>query len=157
PGSGTTVSLFLPRASDVEMEVAGQTTPEVPLSENCETILVVEDDPELREVTLQRVEALGYVALEAGDAETAIRILENEPGIELVFSDIVLGRGMSGYQLGLWVRSNRPDQKVLLTTGYASDAVGGENIADDFSVLRKPYSRLQLALALKAALDVEPV
>lgn len=156
PGSGTTVSLFLPRASGVEMEVAGQTTPEVPLSENCETVLVVEDDPEVREITLQRVEGLGYVALEAEDAETAMRIIENEPGIVLVFSDVVLGRGMSGYQLGLWVRTNQPCQRVLLTTGYASDAAGGDNIADDFNVLRKPYSRLQLALALKAALDVGP-
>jgi CheY-like chemotaxis protein len=128
---------------------------EAPLSENCETVLVVEDDPDLREVTLQRLEGLGYVALEAEDAKSAIRILEGEPGIELVFSDVVLGRGMSGYQLGLWVRANKPDQKVLLTTGYASDASGGEKIAKVFPVLRKPYSRLQLALALKAALDTK--
>jgi PAS domain S-box-containing protein len=156
PGSGTTVSLFLPRVSDVETEIVGQKAPEVPFSENCETVLVVEDDPELREVTLQRVEGLGYVAVEAEDAEAAIRILESEPGIELVFSDIVLGRGMSGYQLRLWVRANKPGQRILLTTGYASDATGGENIADKFNVLRKPYSRLQLALALKAALEAEP-
>jgi len=155
-GSGTTVSLFLPRASDVETGTVRQRAPEVPLSENCETVLVVEDDPELRELTLQRVEGLGYVALDAEDAKTAIRILESEPGIELVFSDIVLGRGMSGYQLGLWVRANKPGQRVLLTTGYASDATGGENIADEFNVLRKPYSRLQLALALKTALEAEP-
>ncbi|MES0401945.1 MAG: hypothetical protein ABUJ93_00370, partial [Hyphomicrobium sp.] len=64
--------------------------------------------------------------------------------------------GMSGYQLGLWVRANKPGQRVLLTTGYASDASGGENIADEFNVLRKPYSRLQLALALKTALEAEP-
>jgi CheY-like chemotaxis protein len=128
----------------------------VPLSEDCETVLVVEDDPELREVTLQRVEGLGYVAVEAENAEAAIRILESDPSIQVVFSDIVLGRGMSGYQLGLWVRSNMPDQKVLLTTGYASDAAGGESIANEFLILRKPYSRLQLAQALKAALQPEP-
>ena len=156
PGSGTTVSLFLPRASGVETEIVGQRAPEVPLSENCETVLVVEDDPDVREVTLQRIEGLGYVALEAEDAETAIRILETEPGVELVFSDIVLGRGMSGYQLGLWVRANKPGQRVLLTTGYASDAAVGEKVANEFQVLRKPYSRLQLALALKAALDAKP-
>jgi len=156
PGSGTTVSLFLPRASDVETGTVGQKAPDVPLSENCETVLVVEDDPDVREVTLQRVEGLGYVALEAEDAKSAVRILEDEPGIELIFSDVVLGRGMSGYELGLWVRANKPDQKVLLTTGYASDATGGENIADEFNVLRKPYSRLQLALALKTALEAEP-
>lgn len=154
-GSGTTVNLFLPRAPDVEAGIPGHEMQEAPLSENCETVLVVEDDPDLREVTLQRLEGLGYVALEAEDAKSAIRILEGEPGIELVFSDVVLGRGMSGYQLGLWVRANKPDQKVLLTTGYASDASGGEKIAKVFPVLRKPYSRLQLALALKAALDTK--
>lgn len=154
-GSGTTVNLFLPRAPDVEAGIPGHEMQEAPLSENCETVLVVEDDPDLREVTLQRLEGLGYVALEAEDAKSAIRILEGEPGIELVFSDVVLGRGMSGYQLGLWVRANKPDQKVLLTTGYASDASGGEKIAKVFSVLRKPYSRLQLALALKAALGTK--
>jgi len=155
PGSGTTVSLFIPRASAVETETVGQKAPEVPLSENCDTVLVVEDDPQLREVTLQRVEGLGYVALEAEDAETAIRILQTEPGIELIFSDVVLGRGMSGYELGHWVRANKPGQKMLLTTGYASDATGGESVANEFYVLRKPYSRLQLALALKTALDTE--
>lgn len=155
-GSGTKVSLFLPRASDAETKTVGQKAPEVHLSEDCETVLVVEDDPELREVTLQRVEGLGYVAVEAENAEAAIRILESDPSIQVVFSDIVLGRGMSGYQLGLWVRSNMPDQKVLLTTGYASDAAGGESIANEFLILRKPYSRLQLAQALKAALQPEP-
>ena len=155
-GSGTKVGLYLPRASDAETKTVGQKAPEVPLSEDCETVLVVEDDPELREVTLQRVEGLGYVAMEAENAEAAIRILESDPSIQVVFSDIVLGRGMSGYQLGLWVRSNMPDQKVLLTTGYASDAAGGESIANQFLVLRKPYSRLQLAQALKAALQAEP-
>lgn len=155
PGSGTTVRLFLPRASDVETGTVGQKAPVVPLSKNCETVLVVEDDPGVREVTLQRIEGLGYVALEAVDAEAAVRILESESGIELVFSDVVLGRGMSGYELGLWVRANKPGQKVLLTTGYASDASGGEKIAKEFPVLRKPYSRLQLALALKTALDTE--
>ena len=84
----------------METGTVGQKAPDVPLSENCETVLVVEDDPGVREVTLQRVEGLGYVALEAGDAEAAVRILESEPSIELVFSDVVLGRGMSGYELG---------------------------------------------------------
>ena len=62
---------------------------------------------------------------------------------------------MSGYRLGLWVRANKPGQRVLLTTGYASDPAGGESVANEFYVLRKPYSRLQLALALKTALDAQ--
>lgn len=152
-GEGTTVSLYLPRTSGPAKPVSTETGMDVPLSENCETILVVEDDPDVREVTLQRVEGLGYVALEAENAEAAMQLLKTEPEIALVFSDVILGRGMSGYELGLWARENMPAVRFLLTTGYASDAAGGNRINDEFEVLHKPYSRLALARALKAALD----
>ena len=156
PGAGTTVSLFLPRVLGPQKPVAGEKAPSVPLSENCEIVLVVEDDPQLRELTLQRIEGLGYVVLEAEDAASAIGVLEREPDVALVFSDIVLGRGMSGYELGHWVRVNRPGLRVLLTTGYASDAAGGVNIAKEFEILRKPYDRLALAQAFKDALEAIP-
>ncbi len=155
-GEGTTVSLYLPRTSGPAKPVTSESELEVPLSENSETILVVEDDPDVREVTLQRVEGLGYVALEAENAEAAIGLLKTEPQIALVFSDVILGRGMSGYELGLWVRANLPKLCILLTTGYASEAAGGARIKDDFEVLHKPYSRLALARALKTTLDVDP-
>jgi CheY-like chemotaxis protein len=126
--------------------------PSVPLSENCETVLVVEDDPKLRELTLQRVEGLGYVVLEAEDAEAAIAILEREPHVALIFSDIVLGRGLSGFELGRWVRANKPDVAVLLTTGDASDEGCAQHTAE-FEILQKPYGRSDLAVALHAALQ----
>ncbi len=153
PGAGTTVSLYLPREAESEMVKGRETAPNVPLSPNCETVLVVEDDPKLRELTLQRVEGLGYVVLEAEDAATAIGILERQPDIALLFSDIVLGRGMSGFELGRWVRAHRPDVEVLLTTGYASDASGGETHKEEFEILHKPYDRSSLAVALRTALQ----
>ncbi len=151
-GAGTTVNLYLPRDTAVA-STSTEAMPSVPLSANNETVLVVEDDPKLRELTLQRIEGLGYVVLEAADAVEAIEVLERESGIALVFSDIVLGRGMSGFGLGRWVRSNKPDIEVLLTTGYASDAVGGEHTKDEFEILHKPYGRSALALALKSCLE----
>ena len=152
-GAGTTVSLYLPREPAVMASKSSMAAPSVPLSENCETVLVVEDDPKLRELTLQRVEGLGYVVLEAEDAEAAIAILEREPHVALIFSDIVLGRGISGFELGRWVRANKPDVAVLLTTGYASDAGLDEQPTAEFEILQKPYDRSDLAVALHAALQ----
>jgi PAS domain S-box-containing protein len=150
-GAGTTVSLYLPREVAAAASKGSMTPPRVPMSENSESVLVVEDDPRLRELTLQRIEGLGYVVLEAEDAAAAMAILERESEIALLFSDIVLGHGMSGFDLGRWVRANKPDVRVLLTTGYASGAAG-ERHTDEFKILHKPYDRSDLAVALHAAL-----
>jgi CheY-like chemotaxis protein len=152
PGTGTTASLYLPREAKAPAARDIEAATMVALSESSETILVVEDDPRLRELTLQRIEGLGYVVLEAADAASAIGVLEQEPGIALVFSDIVLGRGMSGFELGRWVRANKPGVDVLLTTGYASEAEG-EEPTGEFEILHKPYDRAALAGALQAALQ----
>jgi PAS domain S-box-containing protein len=151
PGRGTTVNLFLPREREVSAEVRIESDSVVPLSENAETVLVVEDDPKVRELSLQRVEGLGYVVIEAKNAAAAIAILEKQP-VDLLFSDIGLGPGMSGFELARWVRKNRPGTRVLLTTGHASGAAAEENTRDGFQILNKPYTRLQLAVALQEAL-----
>ncbi len=152
PGAGTTVNLYLPREAPITASRRTDTAPSVPLSEHCETVLVVEDEPKLRELTLQRIEGLGYVVLEAEDAAAAMRILQGEAEIALVFSDIVLGSGMSGFELGRWVRVNKPEVEVLLTTGYASDADVSEECRTEFEILHKPYDRSALAVALRTAL-----
>lgn len=152
PDAGTTVNLYLPREMGAALPKAGTAETAVPLSQNCDTVLVVEDDPKVRELTLQRIEGLGYVVREAADAAAAIEIMEAENDIALVFSDIVLGNGPSGFELGRWVRANRPDIEVLLTTGYASDAAGGERSKDEFEILHKPYGRAALANALRDTL-----
>jgi len=152
-GHGTTVTLYLPKVDASPAATNGKSDEVIPLSENCETVLVVEDNAELCEIVLKRIEALGYVVLSAPDASAAIAMLESEPDIALVFSDIVLGSGPSGFDLGLWVRAHKPGVKVLLTTGYASDAAGGEKIEEEFEVLHKPYSRKELAVALHTALN----
>jgi PAS domain S-box-containing protein len=155
PGKGTTVNLYLPREREGGAGTGIEAAASVPLSENAETVIVVEDDPKVRELSLQRVEGLGYVAIEAENAASAIAILEKER-VDLVFSDIGLGRGLSGFELGRWVRKNRPDTQVLLTTGHASDAAVEENTRDAFPILHKPYTRLQLAVALQEALGSKP-
>ncbi len=150
PGRGTTVNLFLPRADKASETKTGPAEP-IPLSENSEVVLVVEDNPEVRELTLQRVEGLGYVAMEAENGAAAIRMLESGADVQVVLSDIVMAGGVSGYDVARWIREHAPNVKILLTTGYAAEEARPD--AADVAVLRKPYKRADLAIALRDALN----
>jgi CheY-like chemotaxis protein len=147
---GATVNLYLPRAFDVSPDNRAETET-IPLSENSEVVLVVEDNPDVRELTMQRVEGLGYVVREADNGPAAINILESGEEIDVVLSDIVMAGGVSGYDLARWIQSNRPGIKVLLSTGYAAEEARPD--AAGFAILRKPYKRAELAVALRDALE----
>jgi PAS domain S-box-containing protein len=153
-GKGTTVNLYLPRVHDEAAPAPSERTEEIPLSQNSEVVLVVEDNPEVRELTLQRIEGLGYVVLEAENGPAAVRILESGEAIDLIFSDIVMAGGMSGYELARWARAHVPKTKVLLTTGFAAEeARADQSGATGIEILRKPYNRAELALALRDAIQ----
>lgn len=153
PGRGTTVRLFLPRADAEKSSVAMQSAEAVPMSAASEVILVVEDNDDVREVTMQRVEGLGYVALEAESGPAAITLLKSGEHVDLVLSDIVMAGGMSGYDVASWVREHAPHIKVVLTTGYAAEeARHAPWESGSGPILRKPYKRAQLATALYDAL-----
>ena len=143
PGRGTTVNMYLPRAEDEDRSTPEAAEP-VPLSEDSEVVLVVEDNPEVRELTMQRVEGLGYVVIEAENGAAAIRALESGADVQLVLS------GISGYDVARWVTENAPHIKVLLTTGYAAEEARPDVAA--FPILRKPYKRADLAVALRDTL-----
>lgn len=152
-GKGTTVSLYLPRAGAAAATETAQPAETVPLSEQNEVVLVVEDNAEVRELTLQRVEGLGYVALEAESGPAAIRILESGEHVDLVLSDIVMAGGMSGYDVARWIGANAPSVTVVLTTGYAAEEARHDPMASGATpVLRKPYKRAELATTLRDAL-----
>jgi len=152
-GKGTTVNLYLPRANAEAGPIRDGKADAVPLSENGEVVLVVEDNPEVRELTLQRVEGLGYVALEAEHGPAAIRILESGAEVDLILSDIAMAGGMSGYDVARWASLHRPEVKVLLTTGYAAEESKADQSQPAGSqILRKPYNRSELAVALRDAL-----
>ena len=156
-GRGTTVSLYLPRAQAGAEAVAAHQSEPVRLSENNEVILVVEDNAEVRELTMQRVEGLGYVAIEAESGPAAVRILESGEHVDLVLSDIVMAGRMSGYDLAHWIGEHHPRIRVVLTTGYAAEEARQDLAAADVTpILRKPYRRAELAVALNDALRREP-
>ena len=118
-----------------------------------ELILLVEDNDKLREATVTRLESLGYAVLEAETGPDAITLLKSGEPIALVFSDIVMPGGMTGYDVAQWVQSMKPAVKMLQTTGYSEIPVAVGETAGRVKVLGKPYTREQLACALREALN----
>ena len=152
-GEGSSVHLYFPKSEPGPIVSRAPPSPkEVPLGHG-ELILVVEDNDKVRKATVSRLECLGYAVLEAKTAAEAITLLDSGEPIALVFSDIVMPGGMTGYDVAEWVRSMKPDLKVLLTSGYSDMPLAGSEAARKVKVLGKPYTREQLACALREALD----
>src|SRR5438105_656822 len=116
-GLGTTVKLYLPRLPVPVVAQGEAKTPSVPVASGQETVLVVEDDADVRKFTADVLGELGYRILTAGDAAEAMRVLEDEPGIELMFTDIGLPGGVNGRELADEAKQRFPALKILFTTG----------------------------------------
>jgi CheY-like chemotaxis protein len=151
-GYGTRVELYLPLASTTSVT---QPAPGIaPARRGRETVLVVEDEPEVRGIALAFLRSLGYATYEAPTAEVALNLLEAHSDIEVIFSDVVLGSGMTGFDLVREARKLHPKVRALLTSGYERPSVSADDTAAAISnVLRKPYRREQLAVALREVLD----
>jgi CheY-like chemotaxis protein len=117
-----------------------------------ETVLVVEDDPRVRRVTVARLIDLGYRVLEAGDGTKATEMLGNHPEIEVLFSDLVMPGEISGLDLAKSARELYPKMHIILTSGYSAELLNGENDHLVLQVLRKPYRQAELARAFREAL-----
>ena len=137
---GTTVSLFLPRFVG-EMVVAEAVNPALlPFADAGETVLIVEDDPAVRVLVCAVLKELGYAYVEAGDANTAVPIIESDQRIDLMISDVGLP-GMNGRQLAEIGRQIRPELKVLFITGYAEHAaVRGGFLDPGMQLITKPFT-----------------
>jgi PAS domain S-box-containing protein len=148
PGAGTRVDLYLPARANANVAKEAATAPLA--RADGQIVLVVEDEAEVRKVAQSLLRSLGYRTLAVADAEAALRELAREPGIAVLFSDVMLGPGMDGRALADEVRRRRPEVAVLLASGYeqTADAGGGAH-----ELLRKPYRREQLAAALDKVLS----
>jgi CheY-like chemotaxis protein len=158
PGAGTRIEMYLPISAAVvappeeQLPSAGAR----PVS-NRETVLVVEDNPDVLDSTVNGLSELGYQVKTATNAQAALDILRSDVGIEVLFSDVAMPGGMNGGQLAVEAQQIRPGLKVLLTSGYTASALSQDHdVPETLQVLPKPYGRDELASKLRLVIAEPP-
>jgi two-component system, cell cycle sensor histidine kinase and response regulator CckA len=148
-GVGTTFRLYLPR-TDAGETAAVAAVPDVARGAG-QTVLAVEDNDRLRRIVARQLAELGYRVLVAAAPRAAIEILEHEI-VQLVFSDVVMPGGMSGYDLARVISTRWPATKIILTSGFPDARIHQDGGVPNLRLLSKPYRRDELAQALSEAL-----
>ncbi|WP_426688820.1 PAS domain-containing protein [Rhodanobacter ginsengiterrae] len=142
PGTGSTLSIYLPRHDAAPVDA--ETTHAVrlpPSTQQRETIVVVEDEPSIRELVCEILADAGYTVLHAGDGSAGLRILQSGQTVDLLITDVGLPGAMNGRQMADVARTTRADLKVLFMTGYAENSmIGNGHLEHDMHVLTKPFS-----------------
>ena len=153
PGHGVTVKLYLPRWFGADNAVPPSAPGEaLPRSHAGELILMVEDEPDVRRLTVEMLETLGYRTRDAASGQEALDLLASLDGVSLLFTDIVMP-GMNGRQLADRAVAARPDLKILFTTGYTRNAVVHNGIVDPgVQLIAKPFSLEALARKIEQVL-----
>ncbi|MEN3952636.1 CHASE3 domain-containing protein [Iodidimonas sp. SYSU 1G8] len=149
-GAGTTVKIYLPRHYGVRDAGRGDKVlpHEVPQGHPDQIILVVEDDERVRRMSVDALRDLGYTVIHADSAARGLTLLDGNPGIVLLFTDIVMPE-INGRQLADMARQRRPGLKVLFTTGYTRNAVVHNGIVDPgVHLIGKPFTLEQLAIKI---------
>lgn len=152
PGHGTSVKLYLPRAlqkEDVETD-----TDNGPIAGGTETVLVVEDDEEVRATVVEMLADLGYRVLKASDATSALHVVESGIPIDLLFTDVVMPGDLKSPELARLARKRLPEIGVLFTSGYTENSiVHGGRLDPGVELLSKPYTREALARKVRHVLS----
>ena len=151
PGHGTTVKLYLPRSTEREDVIMPVETH--PVVGGAETILVAEDDEQVRATVVEMLGELGYRVLKASDAASALTIIESGAHIDLLFTDVVMPGPLRSPDLARKARERLPDLAVLFTSGYTENAiVHGGRLDPGVDLLGKPYTREALAQKVRQVL-----
>ncbi len=156
-GTGTTVCIYLPSRQDcIAAEPEAEIRLPVPRAEPGETVLVVDDEPVIRMLTVEVLEELGYRALEAADATAGLRMMTLAGRIDLLVTDVGLPGGMNGRQFADAARTHRPGLKVLFITGFAASvAVGNGMMEPGMEILTKPFAMDAFAARIRAMISSE--
>uniref|UniRef100_UPI0038B81BE5 hybrid sensor histidine kinase/response regulator n=1 Tax=Caballeronia grimmiae TaxID=1071679 RepID=UPI0038B81BE5 len=146
PGKGTVVSIYLPVARDTSGEAETLVEPAL------DTVLVVEDEPDLLEATAELFRSLGYEVLTASNGSEAIDELGRRDDIRVLFTDVVMPKGIDGIQLARSTRALHPDVKIVLASGYPLPALKAQHgNLSDFTFIHKPYRLADLVQTLGMA------
>ena len=152
-GHGTVVKLFLPKSSD-EKAYDSISASNTPLDGGTEVILLVEDNDLVRAFATSQLGLLGYQVISTKDGPEAMKIVQSRDDIDLLFTDIIMPGGMNGREVAEQARIQKPTLKVLFTSGYSSDVFSNQSgSANNWELLTKPYTRLELARKIRQALD----
>jgi PAS domain S-box-containing protein len=153
-GRGTTVKLFLPECTDQEA-VGHALGPDADVDHpigSGEAVLLVEDDPNVRAMTVQLVQGLGYEVHQAASVREALELVRTLGRIDLLLTDVVLGGRESGQEVAEAIQQARPEAGILFMSGYTDNALGSQWLDRSVPILHKPFRRVELARALRAAL-----
>jgi CheY-like chemotaxis protein len=151
-GRGTAVTIVL-RAVGPPPADGPQPSP-AELRTGTERVLLVEDDPQVLQFVSSQLLGLGYRVTAVGNGVDALALLKQDTPFDLLFTDVVMPKGMSGVDLARQTRAIRPAMKVLLTSGYSEEAFEHHGRPEPGTqVLRKPYRRQDLAATLRQVLD----
>jgi signal transduction histidine kinase len=156
-GAGTTVKLYLPRLSAPDGEASEEPKDVgLPRGSSAESILVVEDEDQVRDFTVTMLRELGYSVVEAANGQVALRMLDADPAIRLLFTDVGLPGGLNGRQLADEALKRQPRLKVLFTSGYTHNAiVHGGRLDAGVALIGKPFTYATLAQKIRQVLSGE--
>jgi CheY-like chemotaxis protein len=144
-GTGTTVSMYLPVVEGVPDNAI------VAADDSLDTVLIVEDEPDVLDVAAQLFRSIGYEVATATNGVEAMSILERRTDIDLLFTDVVMPKGMSGIELARLARELRPGLKVIVASGYPIPALRERyGRIENLAFVNKPYRLAELVKAIKA-------
>jgi signal transduction histidine kinase len=152
-GIGAEVRIYLPRTDAPVRPVAAAEPESAPLGAG-ETLLLVEDDARLQGLLTQILEGLNYNVLKTADANAALSIIDANPAVEMVLSDVMLVGSVSGIELVREIHKRRPEVKALLMSGFAAEELQkAEGHNDEVELLTKPFTRTVVAYKIRAVLE----
>jgi CheY-like chemotaxis protein len=155
PGRGATFDVFIPAIEAVVPAETQEAQADVPVPGGSETILVVEDEANLRALIALTLEGLGYRTLQASSGREALRVWRRHGrDVDLLLTDVVMPEGMTGIQLSERLTARKPSLRTIISSGYSAElAQFGASAKDGTTYLAKPYDRPELARAVREALD----
>ena len=153
-GKGTTFHVFIPATDKASETSFVKAAPKPAPKGGHETILLVEDEPVLRELACMILKDYKYEVIEAGNGVEALKIFEQLGGkVDLLLTDMVMPEGMTGRELAEQLRARKPGLKIIYTSGYSADVMGGEVNLGNVRFLQKPYPPPLLAKIVRESLD----
>ncbi len=154
-GQGTTVKLYLPRVRR-DIDAPAKVPTNLPSAEG-ETVLVVEDDPDLQKLVVAMISGLGYEVIAANDGKSALEAVAKARHIDLLLTDVILPGGMNGPEIARAVSEKNPGLKVLMMSGYPRDAITQQGqLGDGVALLEKPFRKTVIAQKIRDVLTAGP-